>query len=180
MKRRFTINPSQPKPSVWWLALNIGAFQLCWFSLVLLGDLVVPWVIGWLVSHWYLSDRAAVDKWLMAQFVGLGLIFELIHQYSGLLQFEHHLGPLPPLWLIVLWPLFSTLLLHSLSWLLTRPLLGMGLIALGGWASYWAGAALSGGLLNTWGSLLLALEWAFIYWLCINELIPRAVKLASR
>lgn len=146
---------------------------------MLLGDLVVPWVLAWLVGHWSLSPLAKADRKLMLQFFGLGLFFEWLHQATGLLTFSEHSGPLPPLWIVCLWPLFATLLLHSLGWLMKRPKIGMALVALGGWGSYLGGAQLANAELNWPGSLLLLVEWGFLYWLCLNYLIPNALKNAS-
>ena len=141
-----------------------------------MGDLAVPWVIGWLVGHWSLSAWPKSDRQLMVQFLALGLLFELLHQGFGILEFPQHTGPLPPLWLLCLWPLFASTLLHSLKWLFKWPSLGTLLVALGGWGSYLAGAKLTQAQLHWPGSILIAIEWGLIFFLSFKYLVPNAIK----
>ena len=171
---------SHAQSPYWWLILKVASFQLCWFSLVVLEDLAVPWVLAWLIGHWSLSPTPNADKRLMIQFLLIGIVMETIHMYSGLLVLPHQEGPLPPLWLLCLWPLFATLLLHSLRWLLTRRLIGVLFTALGGWASYKVGASLANGELLWPYSLLIALEWGGIFWLCCHFLIPAALSCPAK
>ncbi|MBW8191922.1 DUF2878 domain-containing protein [Neiella marina] len=165
-----------PKQSVWWLLLNVASFQLCWFSLLLIGDQAVPWVIAWLIGHWSLSSSARSDRYLMGVFAALGLVAESFHLHSGVLILPNHAGPVPPLWLIAFWPLFATLLNHSLRWLVAKPLLGSALAGAGGWASYYAGAQIAGGELTSSTSFIIAIEWAILFYLSATWLVPKSFQ----
>ncbi|GGA68547.1 membrane protein [Neiella marina] len=171
-----TALPELPKSPLWWMLLNIFAFQLCWFSLVTLGNAAVPWVIAWLIGHWSLSPTADSDRYLMGVFAAIGIIAEGFHLYSGVLVLPNHGGPVPPLWLIAFWPLFATLLNHSIRWLIPRPWLGAGLAAIGGWLSYFAGAKLAGGYLDQTTSFVIAIEWAILFYLSAIWLVPKSFQ----
>ncbi|MCM2679999.1 DUF2878 domain-containing protein [Echinimonas agarilytica] len=146
----------------------------------MMGDLAVPWVIAWFIGHWSLSPTPKADRNLMVIFLAIGLVSELIHFHSGVLQLPNHSGPLPPLWLLCLWPLFATMLLHSLRWLLAKPYLGAVLAAAGGWISYRAGAVIAGGELVFPLSLMIAFEWAVIFVVACRYLVPLALPRVSR
>lgn len=110
----------------------------------------------------------------MGVFAALGLLAESFHLYSGVLVLPSHSGPLPPLWLIAFWPLFATLLNHSLRWLLLKPRLGAVLAAIGGWASYYAGAKFAGGELASNISFIIAIEWALLFYFSATWIVPKS------
>lgn len=112
----------------------------------------------------------------MLIFALFGLLFETLHQLTGILHLPLHDGILPPLWLLLLWPLFATLLLHSMRWLLSRPNLGMVLTALGAWASYVAGARLIGAELSPSYSMVIAVEWAVLFRVTQGLIIPALLR----
>jgi hypothetical protein len=123
--------------------LNALAFQGGWFACVLGGT---PWALaaGVLVLplHLGLSRSRRREAAVLLVCAGIGIAHDLLWQRFGLLRFEGDaIGPLP-VWLAVLWLLFSTTLGHSLAWLQSRPLLAAALGAVFGPLSYCAGLRL--------------------------------------
>lgn len=138
-----------------------------------MGDLAVPWVIGWLIGHWSLSPKAKADRALMLKLLLIGLLLELLHLHAGLFTIPQHEGPLPPLWLLALWPLVATLYLHSMRWIWSWPKLGLLLMGSAGLLSYKAGLLMIGSELSLGAAILLFVEWCCIYWVSLRWLIPK-------
>nr|WP_282103650.1 DUF2878 domain-containing protein [Halomonas getboli] len=141
---------------------NLAGFQLGWLACVLGGSLVGLVVAGGVIAaHLRWQARPGEWRWL-AGFAALGLVVDGGLALAGGFRFPPEtflLGPLP-LWLWLLWPLFATLLQHSLAWLWRHPWLAAAGGATSGPLSYYAGAALSGVTLAPWLLAAEALAWA--------------------
>ncbi|GAA0640157.1 DUF2878 domain-containing protein [Halomonas beimenensis] len=146
----------------WRLIANLAGFQLGWFACVLGGSLVGLAVAGGVIlAHLRWQARPGEGRWL-AGFALLGLAVDGGLTLAGGFRFPPDslaLGPLP-LWLWLLWPLFATLLHHSLAWLWRHPWLAVAGGATSGPLSYYAGARLADVALAPWLLATEALVWA--------------------
>jgi len=159
------------------LVANLLAFEAGWLACVLGGSLVGATAAGLiLAAHLRWQAWPGEWRWLVG-FALLGLAVDGGLTLAGGFQFHTDtlaLGLLPP-WLWLLWPLFATLLHHSLAWLWSRPWLAALGGAISGPASYYAGAALAGVTLAPWLLPAQALVWAGLcLWLCrrLNGRLP--------
>ncbi|QFT86444.1 hypothetical protein FIU88_15940 [Halomonas sp. THAF12] len=154
---------------VWRALANLAGFQLGWLACVMGGSLAGLVVAGGVIAaHLRWQARPGEWRWL-AGFAGLGLAIDGGLALAGGFRFPPEtllLGPLPP-WLWLLWPLFATLLHHSLAWLWRHPWLAAASGATSGPLSYYAGARLAGVTLAPWLLAVEALCWAALcLWLC--------------
>ncbi|MDR5887212.1 MULTISPECIES: DUF2878 family protein [Halomonadaceae] len=144
--------------------VNALGFEVIWTLCVLGGS----WVAAIAGSTWIALHLRYVGKpgeWrLVAGFALLGLAVDGGLQLAGGLIFgdQRLIAGLLPLWLWMLWPLFATLVHHSLAWLWRWPWLAAALGALGGPLSYFAGAALTDVTLAPWLLPAQALVWALL------------------
>lgn len=165
-------------PPVRWhrATLNVVAFQLGWFACVLGGGVIGTAAAG-AILIWHLRVMARPGEWRwLVGFAVLGFAVEGGLALAGGYRFAPDtlsVGPLA-LWLWWLWPLFATLLMHSLNWLWYRPWLA----ALGGAVSaplsYVGGATLAGVELAPWLLPVQATFWALLCRaLCLRLSPPR-------
>mgnify|MGYP003344181091 CR=1 FL=1 len=163
------------------IAANLIGFQLGWFACVLgaaygypiAGPLAVTILLG--LHLWLLSCRRTFGFFLL--FAGLlGTAIDTALGLLGLLSFPGSAFPswLCPPWLTFLWMLFASTLPLSLNWLTGRPRLAAVAGALGGPASYYAGAAL--GALQLAGNSLVSLATLAVIW---GILLPMLLHLKS-
>lgn len=148
---------------------NLAAFQLGWFACVLGGSLIGGLTAGVIiVVHLVWLAQPGEWRWL-AGFTALGLVVDGGLTLAGGFTFtEPSLLPLP-LWLWALWPLFATLLKHSLNWLWSHRWLAMLGGAISGPLSYFGGARLSNVELAPWLLPMEALVWALLcLWLSLR------------
>lgn len=143
---------------------NLVAFQTGWFACVLGGSLLGLVTVG-LILALHLAWLARPGEWRwVAGFAALGLVVDGGLTLAGGFDFADGipvLGGMPP-WLWLLWPLFATLVHHSLAWLWRYPWLAMLGGATSGPLSYLAGARLAGVELAPWLLPIEALAWALI------------------
>lgn len=151
------------------LLANLLGFEVGWLACVLgdslLGGAVVAVILG---AHLRWQAWPGEWRWLVG-FTLLGLAVD-----GGLARvggFDFGAMPLVlgllPAWLWLLWPLFATLLHHSLAWLWTRPLLAILGGAVSGPLSYYAGAELADVSLAPWLLPAQSLIWGGLcLWLC--------------
>ncbi|MGC3874183.1 DUF2878 family protein [Halomonas sp. GXIMD04776] len=148
---------------------NLVAFEVGWLACVLGGSLIGALVAAAIITaHLIWLARPGEWHWL-AGFAGLGLIVDGGLALAGGFIFTNPpWWPLPlPLWLWILWPLFATLLQHSLAWLWQHPGLAMLGGAVSGPLSYFGGAQLAGIELAPWLLPAQAVIWALLcLWLC--------------
>lgn len=114
--------------------VNALGFEVIW-TLCVLGGSWVAAIAGsaWIALH--LKYLGKPGEWrLVAAFALLGLIIDGGLKLTGGLMFGDRtlIAGLLPLWLWMLWPLFATLVHHSLAWLWRWPWLAAALGALAG------------------------------------------------
>ncbi|MBU1619427.1 MAG: DUF2878 domain-containing protein [Gammaproteobacteria bacterium] len=140
-----------------WPAL-IG-FKLSWFALVLFQNLlVIPVLLFVLWSLWRCSQSERLI-WLALAAVGISL--DSVLQYSGVLSFSG--ATWLPLWMLVLWLVFSLVVVQVFSVYLQKYWLAALIAAVSGPMAYLGGAALSGQMQvsqTTEAYIVLALCWA--------------------
>lgn len=144
------------------LVLNALRFEAGWLLCVLGGSWVAA-VAGSGLLAWHLWRCSFSGEWrFIAGFALLGLAIDGSLQLLGGFDFNDQtlvLGLLP-LWLWMLWPLFATLVYHSLAWLWRYPLIAALCGAVSGPLSYYGGALLAGVSLAPWLLPVQALIWA--------------------
>jgi len=146
------------------LVLNALRFEAGWLLCVLGGSWVAAFAGGSLLA-WHLWRCAWPGEWrFIAGFALLGLVIDGGLQLLGGFDFNDQtlvLGLLP-LWLWMLWPLFATLVYHSLAWLWRYPLLAARCGASSGPLSDYGGALLAEVTLSAWLLPAQALVWALL------------------
>ncbi|MDR5903218.1 DUF2878 domain-containing protein [Halomonas icarae] len=151
------------------LLANLLAFEAGWLACVLGGSLSGgTMAIVILIAHLRWQAWPGEWRWLLG-FILLGLAVDGGLTRAGGFDFSDAplILDLLPAWLWLLWPLFATLLHHSLAWLWTRPWLATLCGAVGGPLSYYAGAKLANVSLAPWLLPTQALIWAGLcLWLC--------------
>ncbi|TVP15869.1 DUF2878 domain-containing protein [Shewanella sp. KCT] len=131
-----------------WL-INLGLFQLAWWSAAWLTNSASYIISGLIVLHCLLSPSVKADLRLMA-LLPLGLLVDGVLIALGVFRGVESAFPL---WLALLWVIFLMSLNHSLRLLSGLSLPWLMLIgALGGAGSYWAGVSL--GALTTQVSVI--------------------------
>ncbi|MDF3124335.1 DUF2878 domain-containing protein [Rheinheimera sp. 1928-s] len=134
-------------------------FKLSWFALVLLQNmLVIPVLLFLLWSLWRISPSERL-AWLVLAAVGIAL--DSLLQYSGVLSFTGSVWL--PLWMLVLWLVFSLVVVQVFSVFLQNYWLAALIAAVSGPMAYLGGAALSGQMQisnTTEAYIALALCWA--------------------
>ncbi len=163
------------------LLANLAAFQAGWFACVLGGSRVGLLVAAMLITlHLAWLARPGEWRWL-AGFAALGLVIDgglTLADGFAFVDGTPLLGGMPP-WLWLLWPLFATLIHHSLAWLWQTPWLAVLGGAAGGPLSYYGGARLAGVELAPWLLPAEALAWALIC-LALSRRLGHPLALARR
>ena len=134
-------------PSRMALLASFALYQLGWFAAVLLAAHSRPWLaaaalVPFLALHLAYCARPARELRLLALAALIGLAWDSAVMATG---WQHYAGgqvlaALAPLWVVVLWAQFATLLRGPLRWLRGRPLLAA-LLGLVGGPLAWAGGA---------------------------------------
>ncbi len=89
-------------------------------------------------ESFYSDFILSLSVFLMAPFL------EILFPALDLFRYTHHNGLLPPLWILLLYPLFFLQMNHSLKWLIGRPALAAVLGFIFAPLSYFGGSALGG------------------------------------
>lgn len=142
--------------------LNALLFQTGWLACVLGGSWMALGA-GTLLIGWHLWRQAYPGEWrLLGGFALAGLCIDGSLALAGGFTFINGTSAwLPlPVWLWMLWPLFATLVRHSLGWLWRFPRLAMLCGGLGGALSYYSGSVLANITLAPWLLPTEALVWA--------------------
>lgn len=158
------------------LLLNGLLFQLGWFACVLGGDgwaLLSTAIILALHQKYLVSNRR---EWLaIAAVTAIGFGVDNSLAYFDVFQFQTARLINIPIWLLCIWALFASSLLHSLAWLRHRLIWSVLLAAVAGPASYLAGSKMASVTL---------LEPVFLsLWpiaVCWAVLMPLLLRLSSR
>ncbi|WP_404344495.1 DUF2878 family protein [Vreelandella venusta] len=156
---------TQPPPMpVRAMLFNALRFEAGWMLCVLGGSWVAALsgaaLLGWHFWHW-----AKPGEWrFIALFALLGLALDGGLHLAGGFDFGEQtlVAGLLPLWLWMLWPLFATLVFHSLAWLWRYPLVAAACGAVSGPLSYLGGAALANVSLAPWLLPVQAVIWAVL------------------
>lgn len=158
--------------------VNLVAFQAGWFACVLgaangsylLGPAVVA---AGVALHLALSEDRKGQVILLAAAVVLGLLVETALSAVGATAPARDAVPfpLPPLWLIALWPNFGAALPVSLRFLRGKAALSAALGAVAGPGAYYAGARL--GALSFPGGIGLGLALLAVVWAAAVPLLVR-------
>jgi len=149
------------------LLINALAFEAGWLACVLGGSKVALGA-GALLIGFHLWRVADSGEWRLLGGLALaGLCIDGGFALAGGFTFNEaaqpvwDAGPLP-LWLWMLWPLFATLVRHSLDWLWRYPWLATLCGGTGGALSYYGGSVLAGVELAVWLLPAEALVWALL------------------
>lgn len=142
---------------------NFAAFQIGWFACAYWHDtrsvVVVVMILMWL---YHAEPWSKIRLVLCCQVVVLGILVDSVLVWSGALTLANGM-PLLPLWLMVLWLLFSTTLTVSLKWLLENTLLAALAGAIFGPAAYWGGEQFGALFINGWqGFVCMSIGWAIL------------------
>lgn len=131
------------------VAINIAVVYASWFATVIAAAAGHAWLaaaasLSAVFVNVALASHRASDLKLIAISACAGLAVEALLMISGMADYAAP-GPvpgLPPLWLVVMWMAFATLLNVSLAWLKHRLMLAAVLGFVGGALAYYAGARL--------------------------------------
>lgn len=158
--------------------VNALLFQLGWAICVLGGSYAaVLFVVPYLVCHFaWISDDSREWRFTLAA-ASAGILLDVLALRCGVFAFTETAAY--PVWMVVLWVLFATLVPHGLGWLQGRWLMAALLGAAGGAGSYAAGMRVGvaeasvPSLAYTWW----ALQWALL--LPALLLLARSHRLSS-
>ncbi len=149
--------------------LNVILQQAGWFACVLGAAWGRPWLgaavaLALAGAHLALVRSPRAEARLLAAVALVGAVLETLQIRAGLLDYSSPVpvAGLPPIWVVVLWINFATLLRFCLDWLAGRYALAALLGLLGGPLAFLGGERLGGVALDPrrWPSLLgLALVW---------------------
>jgi len=115
-------------------------FKLSWFALVLFQNLLVIPVLLFLFWSLWRCSKSERLTWLAL--AALGISLDSVLQYSGVLSFNGAVWL--PLWMLVLWLVFSLVVVQVFSVYLQKYWLAALIAAVSGPMAYLGGAALSG------------------------------------
>jgi hypothetical protein len=118
---------------------NLAGFQAAWWAAVLGAGAGLPWAgpaagIPLLALHLGVADRSPEERALVLRGLLAGAVLETLNAASGVLVHRDLPPgfPLPPAWIVLLWPLFAATLRHSTGWVRGRRLVGAALGAAAG------------------------------------------------
>ncbi len=149
------------------ILLNLALFQVGWLVCVLGGNTyAIAYTLAALALHHWLVMEHPVEWKLIAGVVLAGCLWDVSMARGGVSTYADGGFIGIPLWLICLWFLFATTLMHCLLWLSRYPALAVVLAAVFGPATYWAGASLTDAVLTAplAASLgVMALGWGILF-----------------
>ncbi|MCW8108601.1 DUF2878 domain-containing protein [Alteromonas ponticola] len=148
------------------LLFNVAWFQVVWFLAVVYQMRFIYWILALFFLHFLITKTKKTDTVVMVLGVLVGCVIDNILAVTNVFVFsqQYSVG-LIPLWLVVLWAAFALSIYHSLSiWLKSR-VIQMGVGAIAGPVSYFAGhhfdaVQFSYSPLTTF--VILGIIWAFL------------------
>lgn len=150
--------------------VNVVMFNGAWLCCVLGGNQIA---IATALTVVMLHLRFIADDWrevlLVIQVVVLGFFVDSMLIRSGVIVLSNDVL-IPPVWLICLWIVFSTLLNHSLRWLQSQLFIAVLLGGLMAPFSYYAGIRLTNVSLaepEAWSLGFVAVAWAVAFPMCL-------------
>ena len=145
---------------------NAVLFQWGWFACLWGGDVVALSITPLLLMAHGLLINPPKHEWAFIAVVGcLGFLADSLFSMLGILQFDDASLGMIPAWLLCLWLLFASTLMHSLGWLRHRLLLAGLLGAIAGPASYFAGTKLAPVVLQSptsYSLMVLSVFWGIL------------------
>ncbi|RAP34505.1 hypothetical protein DID80_07235 [Candidatus Marinamargulisbacteria bacterium SCGC AAA071-K20] len=130
------------------LLLNAVGYYLTWFMLVYFSNSSDLWIAYtfssmYIFMHFLLSKHRKRDAVLLMSLVSLGILVDGLLTYFNILHFKSSIEVVGlPVWLIVIWALFSLLPNYSLKWLHSFPKASILFGMIGGPLSYYSAAKL--------------------------------------
>lgn len=156
-------------PHMAFLIFNFLGLQVTWAACAYGATQATPSLgvtvgIVYILAHMIFTSTRKQDLTLMFGLSTIGIFLDHANTYFGILSFPNSNVDftLIPLWLMVLWLVFSLMIPHSLNWLRNNIWLAFFLGGLGGSSSYWLGHKL--GALNLSEPLTLSIIVYFIQW----------------
>lgn len=150
------------KMKKFWL-INLALFQASWFSAALLTHYATVIIAGLVIVHFLLSPSPRSDCKLLLLVI-IGMSADSLHLWLGTFSVNDTLFPI---WLMLLWAMFSMSFNHSLIWFTKQPYWLLAVFgASGGSLSYWGGiqtGAFSTNLSPTITIGILALSWSLLF-----------------
>lgn len=156
-----------------WAACAYGAIH----EFPLLGSIVGSIYI---IIHMILTPSRRIDLLTLLCLSSAGILLDFINMKLGIISFNSTQQNFIPLWLVILWCVFSLMIPHSLNWLRRKPILACVLGGIGGSLSYWLGHKL--GAIALSDPITLAVSLYFIEWAIYVPLafiILRGIKQTS-
>ncbi len=142
---------------------NIVLFQVGWWLCVLGGNsIALLYTSTFLLIHFYYFVTDYRELWLILLLALVGVAIDTALIKQGLMSSP---SGMPEIWMICLWPLFASTLMHSLKWLAKKPMLAAACGSVAGPASYWAGISfseVSWSMSPLFALLVLALIWMLL------------------
>ena len=125
------------------IVANALIFQIGWVLCVWYGTKAAI-AVGVVAAaiYFFLFLRSREELMLITSIVVAGIIGDSLLGLVGLFDFGS-VGPLLPLWMIVIWMLFATTIPWALRWLVEKPRWFLGLCGISGPLSYLVGVSQS-------------------------------------
>lgn len=146
--------------------VNAILFNLAWFAIVVTqSSLLAPAIVAvYLVVHFRFMGMGRRELLLVVAVTVFGACVDQLLFQGGVFNLAGQ-PALAPLWLICLWPVFATTLMHAFAGLHNRLFLAVVVGASGGALSYIAGVRLTDIDFGSplWGPVILAMLWAVIF-----------------
>jgi hypothetical protein len=160
--------------------LNLIGFKITWIACVM-GELYINSYVGLIVGVIYLFIFFYFEKYkkrafnIILIFSISGYIFDSFLSYSGLYKINSDINFLfLPIWFLVLWPSFSSLLVHLFSFLKNNLLISTLFGAIFGPLSYYAGIVLGlVNLINYDSFLFMSLFWGLLMFCYCNYILNK-------
>ncbi|AFJ89723.1 MULTISPECIES: DUF2878 domain-containing protein [Burkholderia] len=163
------------------MGVYLATTQIGWLVCVMSAAAQRPWwgcayALIATAGHLTFAQRPSSEARLVVTIAASGWVWDSAVVHAGLLEYPNGvvLNGSAPYWLAALWALFAIQLNTVLRWLRQRPLIAALVGAIGGPASYRAGAALGAVHVNepTTALVVIAAGWALI--------LPAAIAIAAR
>jgi hypothetical protein len=159
---------------------NLIGFKITWIACVM-GELYINSFVGLIVGGIYLFIFFYFERYkkrafnIILIFSISGYIFDSFLSYSGLYRINSDINFLfLPIWFLVLWPSFSSLLVNLFSFLKNNLIISILLGAIFGPLSYYAGIAI--GLvtfINFESFILMSFFWGFLMFCYTNYILNK-------
>ena len=141
-------------------------FNLTWLAIVMTHSIVYAPIFAllYLAIHFSVMGKGWSEFRVICVVTVLGCTLDLLLFRLGVFTGDG-LSLLPPFWLVCLWPVLATTLLHAFASLRGRYFIAGLLGAIGGVASYTAGTRLTGVAFGygLYGPIIIGLLWAVLF-----------------